>query len=114
MKTPATRAARRAGSVAGLGGALGISAILSCAVVNASAGHPGNHPVKVGVRNAPAMKLRTSPDEKVNTSGTQGELRRSAVQGIFESAVQCDSTSLKAKVPCDTQSPEATPQLKPK
>lgn len=105
---------RRTAGVAGLTAALGVSAFLGCAVANAGSGHGSTPNVKVGVQSAPAMKLAGSPDEKVNSSGDQGTLRSSAVQGTVENALQCDSTSTIAKVTCDVQSPEATPQIKGK
>lgn len=105
---------RRTASVAGLTAALGVSAFLGCAVANAGSGHGSTSNVKVGVQTAPSMKLHTSPDEKVNASGDQGALRTSAVQGIVENALQCDSTSRISKVDCDVRSPEATPQIKAK
>lgn len=114
MNTSAHRAARRTGTVASLAGALSISAVLGCAVANAGAAHPGFGSTKVGVQSAPAMKLRASPDERVNASGDQGDLRTAAIQGTVESALQCDTTSKIAKVVCDTPSAEATPQTKAK
>jgi hypothetical protein len=114
MRTRTHSATRRTGAVVSLAAALGASALLSCAVASAGAGHPGNPSIKVGVQTPKAMKLQTSPDEKVNRSGTQGDMRTSAVQGTVESALQCDSTSSIAKVSCDTPSEEAAPQVKPK
>lgn len=112
--SPSEVVARRTRAVVSLAGALGISAIVGCAVAGAGAGHPAYGPVKVGVQNAPAMKLKTSPGEKVNTTGVQGDLRTSAVQGTVDSAMQCDSTSRVVKVSCDTPSEDAAPQIKAK
>ena len=112
MKTPILYAVRRRGAVVGLAGTLGLSAILGCAVANASAGHSGFAPVKVGDQKAPAMKLKVSQGEKINDTGDQGIVRTSAVQGIVQSPLQCDSTSKIIRVNCDTQSLEATPQVK--
>ena len=112
MNTPVK--ARRAGVVVTLAGAFGVSAFLGCAVANAGGHHGSTSDVKVGVQSAPGMKLQTSADEKVNSTGVQGDLRTSAIQGTVENALQCDSTSSIAKVDCDTLSPEATPQTKAK
>ena len=114
MKTPQFHAARRAGTVATLAGALGISALVSCAIASASSGHGSTPNVKVGVQQAPSMKLVTSPDEKVNSTGIQGALRSTGIEGTVDNPDQCTSMSTIAKVPCDIQSPEATPQDKAK
>lgn len=114
MKTPFNGGPRRAGAVVSLAGALGISAFLGGAVANAGSGHGGTPQVRVGVQRAPVMKIETSPDEKVNKTGIQGDLRTSAVQGTVESALQCDSTSRIVKVDCDTKSEDAAPQVKAK
>ncbi|MFN8070430.1 MAG: hypothetical protein U0R66_01255 [Mycobacterium sp.] len=104
--------ARRTAGIAGLTAALGVSAFLGGAVANAGSGHGSTPNVKVGVQSAPAMKLVGSPDEKINTTGVQGDMRTTAMQGTVEKALQCDSTSKIARVSCDVQSPEATPQIK--
>ena len=49
----------------------------------------------------PAMNLTGSPDEKIDTDGTQGS---------FNAGDQCDS--LSRSVACETQSPQAGPQDK--
>jgi hypothetical protein len=107
-----TRVARRAAAIGGLTAALGIASALGGAVANAGSGHGVTPKVKVGVVTAPSMKLPTSPDEKINPTAIQGSLRTSGTDGTVESPMQCDSTSSIAKVDCDIQSPEATPQFK--
>jgi hypothetical protein len=102
---------RRTAGIAGLTAALGVSALLGCAVANAGSGHGVTPNVKVGVQSAPSMKLQGSPDEKVNATGVQGDMRTGS-QGTAMDAMQCDSTSTNAKVNCDVQSPEASPQIK--
>lgn len=114
MSTSTIRITRRTAGFAGLTAALGVSALLGCAVANAGSGHGSSSNVKVGVQSAPGMKLAGSPDEKINHTGVQGDLRSTAMQGTLENAMQCDSTSTIAKVDCDVQSPEATPQIKGK
>lgn len=99
------------GAVVGLTSALAISSVVACAIANAGSGHGSTPDVKVST-SPPAMNLATSPREKVNTSGIQGTLRPTAVDGSVEDAFQCNSTSSIAKVSCDLPSPEATPQVK--
>ena len=94
---------------AGAAFALCVSAtgLFGAAVANASSSHESNADVKVST-TPPAMKLSTSPDEQIRTSGMQGTIEN-ADQGIVETADQCTTTST-TKVDCVTPSAESVPQ----
>jgi hypothetical protein len=59
----------------------------------------------------PSMNLTGSPDQTIDTDGTQGSFKP-AMDGTTGIGDQC--TSLSASIACETQSPAASPQYKAK